>query len=436
MAVIELDPSPETPLSPVRPPPHIFRPAGLAVAVVLLLALGGAAPAAATMWRALGPIPLGVEGSYAPAGDHIVTLIDTDQARVLSAWEQDPPRRHWTASLPAAEPPDGVVLTARYQLIVEGDTVLVAQPDYSTVAVDLRTGQTRYTLRNRVDPALPGVGLLRRTIFRPGAENNLDSGAAGALHIGDDGRPYREPPQRTDLSGIDLGTGRPLWRLSVRGTAFTRMAGASLLVVSADRIQIVDAATGRVRRERDSAGGGWVDIVGGLVVVFGDRTTTAYDLATLTPRWHTPTGPLSDTVTGARCDGVVCRRSETGAEVIDPATGAARWRTGREASLRPQGSSLIEYDSVSQRPLRVIDAASGRPTADLRRWQTLSPLGSPETLLSRVEPGGRRMSFAVVRAGQIQPLGYADSIVRDCRADDGLVVCRHDEGIELFAYRS
>ncbi|MEV7623055.1 PQQ-binding-like beta-propeller repeat protein [Actinoplanes sp. NPDC089786] len=436
MAVIELDPSPETPLTPARPPLHIFRPAGLVVAAVLLLALGGAAPAATTMWRSIGSIPLATEGTFTPAGDRIVTLADTDQARVLTAWQQDPPRRLWTASLPASEPPDGVVLTAGNWLFAEGDTLMVPQSDYSTVAVDLRSGQTRYTLRNRVEPALPGVGLIRRTIFRPGAANDPGSDADGMLHIGDDGRPYHEPPQRTEVSGIDLGTGRALWRLPVRGAAVTRMVGASLLVVSDDRLQEVDATTGRVLREQESAGGGWVDIVGGLAVVFGARTTTAYDLATLTPRWHTPTGPLSDTATGARCDGVVCRRSETGAEVIDPATGATRWRTGREASLRPQGSSLIEYDSVSQRPLRVVDAASGRPAADLRSWQTLSSLGTLETLLSRVEPGGKRMSFAVVRAGQIQPLGYADVIVRDCRAGDGLVVCRHDEGIELFAYRA
>ncbi|GLY94827.1 PQQ-binding-like beta-propeller repeat protein [Actinoplanes sp. NBRC 103695] len=433
MAVIELDTGP-APAATTHPPVRLSRPAGLVAAVLLLFALGGAAPITPVMWRPLGSIPLATDGTVTMTGDRIVTISDGDLTRKVSVWQADGPRRLWTATTAMTEPGADVVVLSGARVVVAGDTVLVWRPDYRTAALDLNTGRLRFVARARVETAAPGVGVTRESVFRPGSEYDQQSGDAGPLYFAEDGRAYREPPLSSALIGVDLNDGRELWRLPLRGLGLTSAVRDGLLVLSADRIQVVDPATGRVLRERAS-GGAWADVFDDVVVVQEEQRTVGYDIATLTPRWTSPVRLLSDTITGARCDGVLCRRDRDAVKVIDPVTNTTVWQTGREVSLRREGAVVIEYDSLTQRPLRLNDARTGRTIEDLRGWQTVSVLTGGDPLLSRVEPGARRMSFAVVRAGRIQPLGYAGSIVRDCRAADGLAVCRTDESVELFAYR-
>lgn len=433
MAVIELDTGP-APAAATHPPVRLSRTAGLVAAVVLLLALGGAAPIVPVMWRPLGSIPLPVDSSVTIAGDHVITVGGGEGSMEVGVWRADGRKRLWSTTVDPGVRDDQVVVTGGGRLMVAGDTVLVSPPDYRTVGLDLSTGRELFVAPVRLETVTSGVGLARETVFRPGTEYDQDSGDPGPLYLSADGRPYREPPVSTALIGVDLTSGRELWRRPMKGWGYTSAVGDTLLVVSADRLQVFDPATGRVLRERAS-GGTWAEVFGEVLVVQENKRTIGYDLATLTPRWTSPARLLADTITGARCDGVLCRHGRDGVEVIDPATSATSWQTAREVSLRREGAQVIEYDDLSRRPLRLDDARTGRMIADLRDWQSISQVNGGEPLLSRVEPGGRRMSFAVVRAGRIQPLGYADSVVRDCRMADGLAACRTEESVELFAYR-
>jgi len=57
VTVIDLDVGRPAAEPSARPPIRSLRPFGLALTVVLVFALGGAAPIAATLWRGAGHIP-------------------------------------------------------------------------------------------------------------------------------------------------------------------------------------------------------------------------------------------------------------------------------------------------------------------------------------------------------------------------------------------
>jgi outer membrane protein assembly factor BamB len=441
VAVIDLDPSPVAPLAPPRPPLRVFRPAAVVAAVVLLLALGGAAPAAPVLWRPLGSVALSAQSTFAVAGNHFVATADTDSDGMpdrVTAWQGDPLEQLWSVPIPPASTGGVAAGYVGGRVSIAGNRVLVWRADYRTDVLDLRTGRTVFTATPRLDSVVGDIGLSADTVFRPGTEYDQQSGAAGLLYLSSTGRPYREPPLRSDLTAVALDTGRELWRLRLPGNVFTGRSGDALAVVSADRIQLVDLATGRIRKQGPAGRGGvWVDVLGDVAVVQGAERTVAYDLATLTARWSTPSGPIADTVTGATCDRVICRRTAAGVAVLDPATGVVRWQTGKDVSVfQPPGRYALEYDATLLRPLRVVDAATGQVTADLRGWPTAGFSSTGDVLLSRIEGGGRTMSFAALRAGRIQPLGYARHVVRECRAVDGLAVCRDEQGLAVFAYRT
>lgn len=433
--VVELDPSLPAPAHSTHPPAGVYRSAGLVVAVVLLLTLCGAAPVASSMWRPLGSIPLPAEGNVAFSGNRVVTIGNAVQSREVSAWQIEPTRRLWTTTVGVAAPDDPFAIISGVR--IEGRTVLLWLPDRSTAVLDLRTGHTLFTMPTRVEVVAPGVGLTRKTVFRPGTEYDPNSRATGPFYTSEDGKTYREPPQRTELYGIDLATGRVLWQLPLHGLALKNVAGAAMLIVTADRISVLDPATGRITAERTTSGGTWAKVSDGVALVLDHNRATAYDTTTLTPRWTSPAGPfLSNTTTTAPCENVICRYGKDSVEVVDPATGVTVWQTERETGLRRVGHHVVEYDADSQRPLRLVDASTGRLSADLRSWQSLALTNTGEPLLTRIEPGATRMSFAVLRTGRIQPLGYEQTIVRDCEAQSGLALCRDNRGLRLFAYHA
>jgi hypothetical protein len=86
VALIEL--SPETPAPPeadTPPPACFYRRAGLALAVLLVLALGGAGPAGSVLWQRVGGVPIPESGDFQLSGN-ILYAMDLDaEPRVLTA---------------------------------------------------------------------------------------------------------------------------------------------------------------------------------------------------------------------------------------------------------------------------------------------------------------------------------------------------------------
>lgn len=434
MAVIELDLGRPGSTATPRPPLRVLRPAGLLLAVALLLTLAGAAPHHPVLWRELGSLPLATEDWYHLDAGRVLTVADTeDDHRVIAAWQADPPRQLWATTVPARQPADGRVIGAGPRTTMAGDLIFLQAPDYRTVAIDVATGKVRWTSERPVVP-VAGIGLSRDMTYRPGSEYDQAGGDAGLLYMSEDGRPYREPPQKTDLRAVDLRTGRPLWTHTAPGAVFTAAAGPLVLVVAADRIQLLNPENGHVFAERHEPGLTDAEVVGDLVVVQQGGQSVAYDAVTLAPRWRAAAIPVGGDITGGRCDQVICRRTGAGVEVVDPATGRTAFTAGREVSLRRDGPVLLETDNVTRRPLRLLDPAGGAVLARLDGWQMVSPYGP--VLLSTVEPGGKVVSFAGLRGAAIQPLGSARATVSDCGTDAGLVACRSGTALLLFAYRT
>lgn len=388
MTVIDLDLDLDRPAaqSSARPPMSARRPAGLALAAVLALALGGAAPAAPALWHGLGTITLAADDLYAVDEGHVLTVESPQERPRLSAWGTDPVRRLWTTELDPGVPP---VLMNVYgaRLTIAGDRVLAQSQDFRTTAVGLGTGRKLWESPVPVVPAAPGVGLARTETYPPGSETEGD-GSGGGIYISTTGVQYHEPPLTTDLAGIDLATGRTRWTRHHTGSASATPVGPRLLEVAKNRLRLLDPANGRVLAERAPAEIFGIDIVDGLVLVAEARRTVAYDGRTLEPRWRAPQSRTDEYLNPGLCQGLICRKSAAGVQVLDPATGRTRWTTAAGPALRRDGPAVVEMEETSRRPLRLLDPATGEVRAPLAAWQMVTQIG--DILLSRPDRAGRR----------------------------------------------
>jgi hypothetical protein len=431
VTVIDLDrghPAADTP--PARPPVRVYRPAGLLLALALVLALGGATPVTATLWRALGHIPLTSGDLYAVDRGRVLTLENPLQKSVLSAWRPDPLVRVWSVDLDLGAEPDPAESLSGLGMTPDGDRLLVRTHDYRTLAVDLRSGRKLWEAPAPVQPAGPGVGMSRTEVYPPDSQTDND-GSGGRIYLSPTGRQHHEPPLSTDTSGIDLATGRTLWTRHDTGSITVDTAGPRLVVVAGDRLQLLNPQNGHILTERTAPKVTSMEAIDNLVLIGEGEQTVAYDSVTLEPHWRSPTGPAGD-LSSAICYGILCRNGPKGREVVDPATGRAAWPATRNTTLRRSGPVVLEMEAMSQRPLRLLDPATGEVRATLTDWQMVTYFGP--ILLSRVEPGGKNLSFAVVQDTEIQPLGYATMTAPECRAGTGVVACRIGTGLEIFAF--
>ncbi|MEV6490514.1 PQQ-binding-like beta-propeller repeat protein [Actinoplanes sp. NPDC051633] len=430
MAVIELDLD-APPEPPAELPAHRYRWAALAAVAALLLTLGGAAPAVSVLWRPLGTIPLDGQGWWTVAGDRVYTLNDAE----VQAWRVSATSlaRDWAVTLPGAQATADARIYIGGRLIVTGDALVAQTSDFTASVLDPESGRLRWRSPSPVEQVMHGVGLSRRTTFRPGTEYDQDSGDPGELYVSDDGIPHIEPPMRTDLRGTDLNTGRELWNLRAAGSVFTTSAGGVVLMIASDRIALIDPRTGAIRQERPVKGLTWGRTIGDLVLVRQGDRMLAYDAHTLEPRWQAPGGLPDDDADVGYCENLVCRPTDDGMEVLDEATGAVRWRAAPKASLRGSGDDVLESDTLTQTPWRLLDRRTGELRTSLAHWQTV--VQGDGMILSRWEAGAGSRVFAVARNGAVQPLGRADPGSQDCRGNEPIVSCRNGNGIDFFAYR-
>ncbi|AGL20192.1 hypothetical protein L083_6682 [Actinoplanes sp. N902-109] len=435
MALIELSTGPPAqPVAAGPPPAWVYRRAGLLVSVLLLLALGGAAPPSSVLWQHVSRIEIGtsdLQGVVLGGGRLFGVEANTPHLPV-SAWSVTTGRKLWSV-------PD-LFVDDRLTALPSG--LLVLTSDRGMTVLDAATGAQRWAAWEPGRILDPRTALLIGEQFRPGTGYDPNSGAPGRLYGSGFGGLHTEPAQRTTLSVVDLPTGRVRWSATTPGSIATASTGTGVVMFTADRIILRSAATGEVLHERtldadhrNSVGG---EVHGDVVLTHqGDYgragRITAYDARTLDRLWEqAEPDPQGNPV---RCLGVPCLVSRTDVTVLDPATGAALWRSDTSSDLISFGdSALLEVDALD--PKALVDRRTGRTLLTLDRWTSYARLPDGTGLLLLASEG-RNQVVGLLPAGatKIQPLGRAPAVVVPCLPDTSYAACRVFTAYEVYRYR-
>jgi outer membrane protein assembly factor BamB len=441
VALIEL--SPETPAPPVAatpPPAYFYRRAGLALAVVLLLSLGGAAPAASMLWQRVGAVPVPVSGDFQLIGGTLYAMDLDAEPRVLTAWQAEPVRRLWSFSSGTSED--------SFFVAEATPDIAVVRSGRSVTVLDARSGAVRWTSAVAVQPVDDKVAFVEEEIFRPGTEYDPASGDPGQLYGTNSAALHTEPAQRTELRGLDLGTGAPLWSLSFPGSVFTARTYASdnaVVVLSSDKLTLLSATTGAVLRQRavplvDGVRAEQGEVVGDTVLVhygsFGmGGPVIAYARDTLQELWRqNQPDPAGNS---AICSGLPCVMGSDELIVLDPRTGAYRWRVSDTDVIAFGPDTVLQVQGLTS-PLRTVDAVTGRQLIDLARWRQYYLVEAGGALvLTRSEQDGTTV-FGLLKRGatEVQPLGRLPGTTVNCQPVPGLLACRVAESVQLWAYHA
>lgn len=442
--LIELGPTAAEPVTSPPLPMRRYRPAGLLICVLLLLATSGAAPGVVPMWHRAGVVPGVPEDAVVELdGSRLYLSVSAGDHRITSAYTTFPMRRLWSAQTPD----DG---QGAPHLKAVRDGVLVQVGRFTDI-LDPDSGARLWRSPVPVQP-LPGgrTGLVVDPRFRAGTLYDESSGDPGMLYFAADGVSHNRPPEVTELHGVDLRTGRQRWSTSLPGAVYAAPATtdpATVAVVSAQRLDLLDADTGAVRRQRDLPASldrvaAWSEIVDGLVLIRSTTDTgdlvSAYALDTLQPRWQRILD--SDDGNSRACVGLLCEWRPSSLVTIDPASGDPRWEIGGTADLKAWGGTVLEVDLSGEdsRPVRTISRVTGRTLTNLGGWQAVAegPADAPLVLSRHDVTTGT--GFGVLLPGQhaVLPIGRSDDRVSGCRAGTQLVACRLGAGLELFTYRA
>ncbi|MFC7527215.1 PQQ-binding-like beta-propeller repeat protein [Actinoplanes sp. GCM10030250] len=450
MALIELDRDAPLEQAPGRrPPPWRYRHAGLLMTAVLMLALGGAAPYAATLWRELGTIGQAgdPETPIQLAGGRLYTVGMSERYHEVTAWALDgPPRRVWTARTPIGmsyNPVSGYF--GAFTVRQAGDVVLLSE-GFATTALDKRTGQTRWTLPLAVWLlGTGGVGLAAEQVFRPGTVYDQASGDPGALYFSATGEPHTEPPVRTQVHGVDLATGEVRWTTTPGGSVTVDPVHGdvpAVLITSSDRLTLHDGDTGDVRAEvalPELNGSGPVTAsVAGDVALISYRDPgqqVAYDVRTLRRLWSRDLPEVPGDVPD--CRQVICWGPRNDLYILDPATGEPAWPANGDIDITVRAGFVLETKVRTGRPDRLADLRDGTNRVVLTGWDRVLPGDPDATVVVRRDGDDGGQIFAAVRPGhpELRILGTADVDSDDCAADDHRLVCRDSSGLRVWAYR-
>jgi hypothetical protein len=216
-------------------------------------------------------------------------------------------------------------------------------------------------------------------------------------------------------------------------------------------LQLLDADTGRLHRQRvvdqpveagiEGNGTAAAEVVDDLLVIErveqGASIRTAYGLRDLAERWRLTYRDL--TGVSRFCAGVPCVETPFGLSMLDPATGAVRWKAAGATDVTGRGGHALQVSLDGSQPAlqRTVDAATGASRVDLTAWPTFVE-GEADTPLVVAAPDDRGgTAFGVLSPGAraVRTLGRTESSVSGCRADARIVACRADGGVEIFEYR-
>ncbi|MGC5029726.1 PQQ-binding-like beta-propeller repeat protein [Micromonospora sp. DT229] len=399
-----------------RPPPS--RSFLVPVALVVLLALTGAAPPAPRM-QAILPSSLSAQ-VFLTGGGQIVAVKPVtgvaDGSQELLAYRQ--PERAtgapqqltalWRTTIGSAQP-----------MVVErvDDSALLlsltgTDAGVETMLLDSRTGQRRWRQKG-VAVFIASHLILLQTYER----QDLDR-----------------------VTAVDVASGRELWSVSSKAfwPSYHRdPAGIDVVVVSTvgGDVEVLDARSGtrrgRLPADADDPGDQrYASVIGDLVVVRSSSAVAAYQLDGLARRWRTDVQSVELIYS---CGALICASSAgSGVHLLDPATGAIQWTVGEGFDVLHAGDRRALVVDHRQRPPTVatIEAGTGRPPTADDSWDLAQdfgvashPLGTrsiPDVgaVLARLDPAG----------GQPRRIDLLPGAVGNCRHRDGLIVCRRRDG--------
>ncbi|BFU42653.1 hypothetical protein KRMM14A1004_08900 [Krasilnikovia sp. MM14-A1004] len=401
---------------------HLRRAMAALIAVLCLVTVASSdhAPAPRGV-RALWDIPLGEEDSFAVAGDTVV-VHSGGAVRRLTGYGRTDGAVRWSRELGVrapyviAVPESGVVLLpSAPREIRPRDGVLLPDLFTQTTAVDTATGAELWhgagdpTWAGPRDGVLlvdhpstgPGADRVRLVGLRDGRER-WSRATPGADMVSPIGPDPRRPDRVATVTragrarllrlddGADIGGGTVAWPPG-SGFPFSHLEwhGDQLYVLhSTPTLAIIAGYAGQPLRERwrTDIRAGSVDGCGPVFCVTTDRDVTGHD-------WD---------------------------------TGAARWQEAVGDFTRTVGPGLVAIDSGHGSPLRIIDAATGRPIATLDGKPVEDETGTVQLMLSSsVTPAGRTVVTRVrPGTGETFTLGSIDAVTDyGCTLDGDLLIC-------------
>ncbi|GAA4591423.1 outer membrane protein assembly factor BamB [Actinoplanes octamycinicus] len=442
--MIELDR--DAPLPASRPPLAASRRTRLLLTLILLAAVGGAAPAAGIVWRYLGTVPA-PDGPIELAGGQVYTVDTTGALPAVTAWgPARPPVRLWTTRVPVGDEP-GVVPAASVTVRQAGEVVLLTA-GVATTAVDAATGRIRWSSPIAVSVlAGSGAGVTVDRVFRPGTEYDQESGDPGPLYFTATGEPHTEPPLRTEVRGLDLADGRTLWTATPGGSVTVDVlpgAAPAVLITSSRLLSLVDGVSGAVLREAElpqlgGHGPASSSLLGDVALVSYREPSrqVAFRARDLRQLWSRDTRDAELLADPADCQGVLCDGGHGDLRVLDPGTGRARWRVQEDVDLTLRAGYVLQTDAATGEPVRLTDPRTGATRVDLAGWTGEVAGAADQPLLLRRAEGRSGQAFAAVVPGhaEIRRLGVAGAGLGDCDSDRAFLVCRSSGGLRLWAYR-
>ena len=433
-----------------RPPAERLRPSPFGVRAVLATAV--LVLAALVIGPATLPLPARFDGpsripgsgadEFFLAGD--VVVVQSGNERVLRAYSLDGTLR-WATAVPFQRA--GALPVAAGVLLA----VTPMRPDRVS-ALDLATGEVRWTLDGELSAVAGGVVVLGR----------------GPVEFETDVRVR-------DLTGVDPVTGRELWHEVIPPLA----AGERLLEVSG----FGDAGTlARARVRADGTGdlldlrtGKWSTITGvppappapqgpnqpgtaagyqiglragDVTMVFAVGAEPAEGAANVaepgllvaygpdagSPRWTRFTGTWAPALP---CGPWICLADGAFTQVLDPATGAELRQVGWPHVLAGNHRRFLGYtEADATRDVAVFDAVTGRALSHHAGWHLVNYTYSDWTPIVFRDRGLRwRIAALSMDTGTAYPLGTFDAAGdRSCQSSATHVACSVRSG-EIMVWR-
>ncbi|XVU24006.1 PQQ-binding-like beta-propeller repeat protein [Actinoplanes sp. CA-054009] len=405
--VIDLGEAPRDASPPAAPPdpPLPLR----ALLGLLSLALLGLLAAAGPVPRPAAPIviPADLGDSVYVSGDRMFVV---GGSTVVGAGVRV--RTIDTYRLPGVGPVDGTVVTvsgAIDQVLRVGDTIIAsyqldASGRWAVVAVAAGTDDTLWRRPARLVGAADGQVLLAAEDASLAVD--ADTGIVRWSVI--------RPP-----NGVITETGP--------GASYPRW----LVVQSANgRLETRDAYTGKLVAGRTlPLRTGYVWPVGDLITVDTRDGFSAYHLPDLTYRWRT-TADLSQSWMQADCGALICTfRQQTGMVALDRQTGRALWSSELWAYAEPAGPYLAATRldrRIDEPAVWLLDPATGRAVGDFGRWESLGRTADG-MIYGKIDVRGEYVLYYGLLDPSEQAIrvtGAASGVSGNCRAAEGVLICR------------